>query len=40
MALITTAGLLEISPRMAITAELIRRMKKTSDGLDEAIRAS
>ena len=29
MALITTAGLLEISPRMAITAELIRRMKKT-----------
>ena len=40
MALITTAVLLEISPRLAITAELIRRMKKTSDGLDEAIRAS
>ena len=29
----------EISPRLAITAELIRRMKKPSDGLDEAIRA-
>ena len=40
MAPITTAVLLEISPRLAITAELIRRMKKPSDGLDEAIRAS
>ena len=40
MAPITTAVLLEISPRVAITAELIRRMKKPSDGLDEAIRAS
>ena len=29
MAPITTAVLLEISPRLAITAELIRRMKKT-----------
>ena len=35
----TAAVLLEISPRLAITAELIRRMKKPSDGLDEAIRA-
>ena len=40
MAPITTAVLLEISPRLAITAELIRRMKKTSDGLDVVIRAS
>ena len=39
MALITTAVLLEISPRMAITADLIRRIKKPSEGLDEAIRA-
>ena len=34
MAPITTAVLLEISPRLAITAELIRRMKKPSDGLE------
>ena len=40
MAPMTTAVLLEISPRVAITAELIRRMKKPSDGLDDAIRAS
>ena len=40
MAPITTAVLLEISPRVAITAELIRRKNKPSDGLDEAIRAS
>ena len=40
MAPITTAMLLEISPRLAITAELIRKMKKTSDGFDEVIRAS
>ena len=40
MAPITTAVLFEISPRVAITAELISRMKKPSDGLDEAIRAS
>ena len=40
MAPMTTAVLLDTSPRVAITAELIRRMKKPSDGLDEAIRAS
>ena len=40
MAPMTTAVLLETNPRVAITAELIRRMKKPSDGLDEAIRAS
>ena len=39
-ATITTAVLLEISPRLAITTDLIKRMKKPSDGLDEAIRAS
>ena len=40
MAPMTTAVLLETSPRVAITAELISRMKKPSDGLEEAIRAS
>ena len=40
MAPMTTAVLLEINPRVAITAELIRRIKKPSEGLDDAIRAS
>ena len=40
MAPITTAVLLEISLRLSITAELISRIKKPSDGLNEAIRAS
>ena len=33
MAPITTAMLLEISPRLAITAELIRKMKKQAMAL-------
>ena len=37
---ITTAVLLEISPRVAITAELISSTKKPSEGFDEAMRFS
>ena len=37
MAPITTAVLLEINPSVAITLELMRRMKKPSEGFDEAI---
>ena len=39
MAPITTAVLLAISPRVAMTAEHSRRTKNPSEGLDEAMRA-